>query len=155
MPTSSWSALRHWPVTAPTISLAANADGTGTPTTNSDVVYVKATGGDLADYDGDLTLGLVNDSSIQDLAGNVSFDEADDAASTEAYTIDNTAPEGTTMSFHYDSDFVPDSEVVRAGDELELQYQGYAHGDVDCGFRRRPGHGRACDRSHDHRQLDR
>ena len=118
-------------VNAPTISLVANPDGTGTPTADSDVVFVKASGGDLAVYTGDLTLGLASASSIEDMAGNVSSVAADDSATTQSYALDNTAPDGTTMSMHYNSQFQSVNGVVRADDELELQYHGVAHSDIE------------------------
>ena len=116
-------------VVAPTINVAANADGTGTPAVDTDVVYVKATGGDLADYTGDLTLGLANASAYDDLAGNTAGVAA--VGSTQSYMLDNTAPDGTTMSMHYNSQFQSVNGVVRADDELELQYHGTAHSDIE------------------------
>ncbi|NRP16357.1 Ig-like domain-containing protein [Marinobacterium sp. xm-a-152] len=56
----------------------------------SDGVYdVLVSGGDLATFDGDLTIGFASSQSVADAAGNAFVTPAD----TLVYTLDNTAPD--------------------------------------------------------------
>jgi hypothetical protein len=81
------------------LSLHQDAAGANALTTNTNVVYLKATGASLVDYEGSLSVDLGAGASFEDVIGNASGASADDSASPdESYLFDNSVSATVTVA---------------------------------------------------------